>query len=288
MRLSKFAAITMSGLLAAGSLAGGAAAQDQAGSGSSDAGSGQGNLSQQLNNPVAALISVPFQFDYNQNIGADDKGSEWVLEIEPVIPIPISENWNLINRIILPIEWPSNIPSGSGGDYGIGDTEWAFYFSPKQPVNGWTWGIGPALTFPTSLSNSEDRRAKFGAGTWGGGATGVVLRQTEGWTYGGLITRLVDFKDDPAIPTNSWLLQPFLAYSWDGWTVSLNSESSYNMTADNDKWSVPINLGLAKVVKLGGAPIQLKGGVRYWAQSPDTGPQDWGFRLSATFLFPRG
>jgi hypothetical protein len=98
----------------------------------------------------------------------------------------------------------------------------------------------------------------------------------------------VDFKDDASIPTNSWLLQPFLAYSWDGWTVSLNSESNYNMTVEDNKWSVPINLALAKVLKIGGAPIQFKGGVRYWADSATNGPEDWGARLQVTFMFPKG
>lgn len=104
------------------------------------------DLAKKLANPVASLVSVPIQANYDGNIGTDDNGSSWRINLQPVIPVSISENWNLISRTILPVITQDNIPVNGAGKSGIGDTLQSFFFSPKKPTsNGIIWGVGPAL-----------------------------------------------------------------------------------------------------------------------------------------------
>ena len=238
-------------------------------------------LATQLANPLAALISVPFQFNYNTGYGAAD-GDQWLLNIQPVIPISLNSDWNLISRTIIPVIAQNDIFGKSGEQSGFGDTLQSAWLSPAvpAPLGDWNliWGVGGAFLLPTST----DRL--LGAGEWGAGPTAVALVQQGPWTVGGLTNHVWSF--DAAAAVNSTFLQPFAAYSVNGWTYSLNTESSYNW--NTDEWSVPINAMIAKVVKFGNQPVQLQGGVRYWAESPTGGPDGWGGRAAITFLFPKG
>jgi len=184
------------------------------------------HLSKQLNNPISSLISVPLQLNYNENIGPNDDGSSWTLLVEPVIPFSLNENWNLISRTILPLQWTDDIPSSAGSDFGVGDITQSLFFSPQQlTASGWTWGAGPVVVLPLSDANDSP---VFGAGEWGGGVTGVALRQTEsGWTYGALANHVWDIGGDADI-SNTYL-QPFVAHTTPtAWTVALNSEATYD------------------------------------------------------------
>lgn len=245
-------------------------------------------LGKQLNNPVSSLISVPFQLNYNTNIGEDDSGTSYTLLLEPVIPISLNEDWNLISRTILPFQWTESIPMDAGGDFGIGDITQSFFFSPKESVNGFTWGVGPVFLLPTSRSNDKESRPIFGQSEWGGGLTGVGLKQSNSWTFGALVNHIWDIDGDTDI--SQTYLQPFIVYTTDtAWSFALNTESTYNWEADDEDqaWSVPINAMISKVVHFGKQPVSFQGGARYWAQSPDGGPEDWGARLAVTFLFPK-
>jgi len=234
-------------------------------------------LAKQLSNPVASLISVPLKFDYDSDIGAGDDGISRTWTIQPVIPISLNENWNLISRTIIPFSSNTNTPSGSGSISGLRDVTQSFFFSPKNPTaNGLIWGAGPVFQIPSGSDLSSD--------TWGAGVTGLVLKQQNGWTYGALASQIWDVSGNVEI--NTTFLQPFLSYTTPtSWTYGLNTESTYNgVTKD---WSVPINLTVAKLVKFGNQPVSLLGGVRYWATSPDSGPEGWAARLQVTFLFPK-
>ena len=134
-------------------------------------------LAQQLSNPVAALISVPLQLNYSQGIGPVDDGSQWLLNIQPVIPVGISEKWNLISRTIVPVVSQSDIFPGAGSQFGIGDTVQSFFFSPKAPTSGGLiWGVGPVLLLPTGSD------PLLTGDKWGAGPTAVVLKQQGPWT----------------------------------------------------------------------------------------------------------
>jgi len=240
-------------------------------------------LAKQSLNPIAALISLPMQLNYDENIGPAEQGEKWVLNVQPVIPFSIGDDWNLISRTIVPLVSQQDVAPGTGTDSGIGDITQSLFFSPKKPTaGGWIWGAGPVLLLPTG---SEDRLT---ADKWGLGPTAVVLRQQNGWTYGALANHIWSVAgDDDRRDISVTFLQPFLSYTTKTFTTfAVNTESTYDWKSE--EWSVPINLTVSQMLKVGNQPLTVQAGARYWADSPDgAGPEGWGFRLAVTLLFPK-
>ncbi|SFL80026.1 hypothetical protein SAMN05421830_106207 [Desulfomicrobium norvegicum] len=238
-------------------------------------------LAKKLANPVASLISVPLQFNYDENYGLNDDGEKYFINVQPVIPFALSEDWNLISRTILPLVHLSDIPPGND-ETGLGDITQSLFFSPSQPSSGGIiWGVGPVLLLPTATDEL------LGSEKWGAGPTAVVLKQTGPWTIGFLGNHVWSFAgEDDRTDINASYMQPFLAYvTKTHTTFNLNTESVYDWEAE--QWSVPLNFQVSQLLKIGGQPISIGAGVRYWAESPDAGPEDWGGRLFLTFLFPK-
>lgn len=239
------------------------------------------DLAKKLSNPIASLISVPFQFNYDSGFGPND-GDKVTLNIQPVIPISLNEDWNLISRTIVPVVWQEDIAGPSGDQFGLGDTVQSLFFSPKAPgPSGIIWGVGPVFLLPTGTD------PLLGGEKWGAGPTGVALKQSGPWTYGMLANHIWSFAgDDNRNDISATFLQPFISYTTpDAWTFALNTESTYDW--ENESWSVPVNFTVSKLVKFGEQPVSLQAGVRYWAESPDSGPEGFGFRTAITFLFPK-
>ncbi len=161
----------------------------------------------------------------------------------------------------------------------------SFFFVPSESdtaLGTLTWGVGPAVTWPTSTDQL------LGAGTLGLGPTGVFLFQDDSWTYGMLINHQWGTAETRTnAPTiNNTFFQPFLSYNTpSAWTFSLNTEGSYNWSASD--FAVPINATVGKVLDIAGQKTQLTAGLRYWANSADDGPEGFGARLQMTFLFPK-
>lgn len=238
-------------------------------------------LAKKLANPIANLISVPLQYNYDENYGPNDKGSKSQLNIQPVAPFSISKEWNVITRTIVPVIDQRDMP-GSGDTSGLGDITASQFFGPKAPTSdGWIWGAGPVELIPTA---SDDA---LGGEKWGLGPTAVVLKQEGPWTFGGLANHIWSVAgDSDRSDISATFVQPFVAYILPTHTTfSLNTESTYNW--ESEEWSVPINLSVAQLFKVGKQIMQLQVGARYWADSPDGGPEDWGFRCQLTFLFPK-
>lgn len=236
-------------------------------------------LAKKLSNPVANLISVPFQFNYDDGYGPKDAG-RITLNIQPVIPFSISEDWNLITRTIVPVIYQESPAASLDDEFGLGDITQSFFFSPKKPVGGWILGAGPVVLWPTG-TNPSLRSEQLGLGP-----TAVALRQEGGWTYGILANHIWAVTDSDDHPTvNSTFLQPFLSYTFKTATsITINTESSYNWT--EEEWTVPLNLMVGQIVRIGKLPVQFTLGGRYYAEAPDDGPE-WGLRLQITFLFPK-
>ena len=238
-------------------------------------------LAKKLANPVAALISVPFQLNYDQGIGPARDGDRWTLNIQPVIPFELNNDWNVISRTILPVIAQDEIFPGAGEQSGIGDIVQSVFFSPKQPTaSGWILGGGPVFLIPTG---SDDL---LSANKWGAGPTGVALKQEGPWTYGVLANHLWSIGGSGPQDVSSTFLEPFLTYTTpDAWSYTLSTESTYDWK--REQWSVPVNALVSKVTKVGGQLVNVSGGVRYWADGPDSGPHGWGFRLVLTLLLPK-
>jgi len=238
------------------------------------------DLAMQLVNPVASLISLPLQNNFDWGAGPSGDGFQYRLNIQPVIPFALTDDWNLISRTILPFIYQENI-FGTTSQSGLGDTVQSFFLSPQSPgPGGIIWGAGPVLLLPTATDQF------LGTEKWGAGPTVVALRQSNGWTVGILANHIWSYAGDNARrDVNATFLQPFLTYTTGTHTTfSLNTESSYDW--ESSQWNVPINLGVSQLLKIGGRPIQFQLGGRYYAEPPDNGP-DWGLRFNITFLWPR-
>ena len=239
-------------------------------------------LAKKLSNPVAALISVPFQLNYDRKLGPLDDGEKWTLNVQPVVPIELNKDWNVISRTIAPIVSQEDVFPGTGRQSGLGDVVQSFFLSPKAPTaGGWIWGVGPVLLLPTGTDDL------LSAKKWGAGPTAVMLKQHDGWTVGALANHIWSFAgDSQRADVNATFLQPFLSYTTPtAWTFALNTESTYDWKAS--QWSVPVNALVTKVTKVGGQLVSVGGGLRYWVDSPEGGPQGLGYRLVLTLLFPK-
>ena len=239
-------------------------------------------IAKQLANPVASLISVPIQANYDDDFGLLDQGSMLRINVQPVIPISLNDEWNLISRTILPIVDQDNIPATGLSETGLGDTVQSFFFSPKAPTaSGWIWGAGPVLLLPTATDEI------LGSEKWGIGPTAVVLKQTGPWTIGALANHIESFAgESQRADISATFLQPFVTYITPKQTTfAFNTESTYDW--ENRRWSVPLNFNVNQLLRVGDQLLQVGGGIRYWVDAPDSGPEGWGFRLQFTLLYPK-
>ena len=235
-------------------------------------------LAKKLSNPIASLISVPIQNNWDFGIGSAN-AMRYTANIQPVVPFSLNEDWNLITRTILPVIYAESPVKGGRDAWGLGDVVQSLFLSPKEPVGGWIVGAGPVFLGPTATDSA------LGSGRWGAGPTAVVLQQSKGWTYGMLANHIWSYEGWGPQNVNATFLQPFVSYTTKTVTTfGLNTESTYDWS--HSQWTVPVNLSVSQLIKLGGMPMQFQLGVKYYAESPAGGP-DWGLRFAVTFLFPK-
>jgi hypothetical protein len=232
-------------------------------------------LAKQTQNPVANLISVPFQGNWDVGLG-DRHATGTTLNIQPVAPFGLTRDWNVILRIIMPlVSQPT--PDGLRVN-GMGDTVATVFLAPKKP-GALTWGAGPVLLVPTGTNNT------LGTEKFGLGPSIVALAQPGKWTVGALFNQIwsVDGATDRD-DVSRMFLQPFVNYNLgEGLAVGVNTEATADWKAD-DTWTTALLFTGSKVTRLGARPVNFAVGV-----GPVLGPEsgaDWKLRLTATFLFP--
>jgi len=235
-------------------------------------------LAKKLANPVASLISVPFQNNFEFNVGPFE-GFKYVLNVQPVIPVSLNENWNMISRTIVPIISQSDVTSNNSSETGLGDIVQSVFFSPKEAKNGFVWGVGPVLLLPTATDDA------LGLKKWGAGPNVLVLKLKGQWTYGALANHLWSYAGSGLNDINATFFQPFATYATkSGASITIASENTQDW--DNDFFGGFAGVYYAKVTKFGKQTIQLGLGPKvYYGNNPFN--PDWGFRALLILLFPK-
>lgn len=233
-------------------------------------------------NPVASLISVPVQNNSNFNVGPDNR-TQNILNIQPVIPMRLGDNWNLIVRAITPIIYqPTASQPLNQGASGLGDMNPSFFLSPTKPGKI-IWGVGPTVVLPTATNPI------LGQGKWSMGPTFVALAQPSKWTLGALVNNVWSFAGQSGRPAvNQMLLQYFINYNLQkGWYITWQPTLTANWKATNGgRWVVPYGGGIGRIMKIGFQPVNLT--VQFYGNAVHpAGASPWSFRFQIAFLFPK-
>jgi len=240
----------------------------------------ESELAKKTQNPVADLISVPFQNNINFEVGPKGR-TQNILNIQPVVPFHLNEEWNLITRTIAPLIYQPEF-FDEGNEFGLGDIQFTAFLSPRDS-DGLIWGAGPALRFDTATDDT------LGQGKWSAGPSVVALKMEGPWVYGALVQNLWSYAgDSDRAHVNEFLLQPFINYNLpDGWYLSSSPIITANWKADSgNRWTVPIGGGIGKIMRFGKLPVNLSCQGFYNVESPSNGA-DWTLRLQLQLLFPK-
>jgi hypothetical protein len=240
-------------------------------------------LAKAAQNPVADLISLPFQNNTNFNFGPEED-TQNVLNIQPVIPFGINEDWNLITRTIIPVISQPGVAPGQNRKNGLGDIQFTAFLSPKEVgASGWIWGAGAVAQFDSA---SDDR---LGAGAFGLGPSAVMLKSFGPWVVGGLVNNIWSLSADRD-DVNLFLFQPFINYNFPdkpGRYLTFAPIITANWEAKNgNTWTVPVGLGIGQITRFGKQPVNMQASAYYNVKKPDFGA-DWQLRLQLQLMFPK-
>jgi hypothetical protein len=240
-------------------------------------------LAKKLQNPIGNLYSFPFQNNINFSTGPHD-GTQDILNVQPVIPIHVNADWNVITRTILPLIWQPSLQPGQSVPFGTGPTTFSAFLSPHNPTNGWLWGVGPVLQVPT-ISNKT-----LGSPVWGAGPTAVLVYMNGPWVAGALVNSVWSLGGSSGrggTRYNMFLTQPFVNYNFGaGWYVGTSPIITANWLATgNNAWTLPVGANVGRVVKIGGKlPVNFSLGAYYNAVRPQYG-STLQLRTQVTFIF---
>ena len=250
-----------------------------------------GGLRAATQNPISSMYSLPFKFTFDN--GADN-GDANFLNIQPVLPVTKGD-WNLVNRIIIPLaDAPGGVPglpnnpgvgdtTESGRTSGLGDINYSLFFNPLEPSGDLIWGFGASVTAPTA---TDDR---LGSGKWSVGPTWVGLVQPKWGTYGVLLRHLWSFAgDDNRRDVNQSLIEPFVNYNLEqGWYLISDSVITIDWEiSSGDKMTLPLGGGVGKIFQVGKQPMNARVEAYYNAIHPDGAP-NWTIGGTIQWLFPK-
>jgi len=233
-------------------------------------------------NPIGNIVAFPFENNFNYGYGPYTR-LQYNLTVEPVFPIMLSQNWNLIARTIIPVlNQPSAAPptvcaspGGCPSTFGLSDVQEQLFFAPKTKPGELIWGVGPIFQFPTATPST------LGAGKWAAGPTALALVMPGKWVMGALVSQLWSVAGPSTQPSvNSFLIQTFLTYNLrGGWALSSAPIITSNANLPGTKWTVPLGGGIAKTFKDGGQLMSVQ--VKYYTSvvrplaAPQTNLQVW-------------
>jgi len=239
----------------------------------------QEELARAAQNPVSSLISLPLQNNTNFKYGPEEK-TQNVLNVQPVIPFEVSEDWNLITRTIVPIVSQPGFKPDQDRENGLGNVLFTAFLSPIHSGD-WMWGAGPAVQLPTS---SDDQIA---ADEWAAGPSFVVLTMPGQWVVGTLVSQIWDISGDDDI--DFLTVQPFVNYNFEGgWYATSSPIITANGEADSsDEWTVPVGGGFGRIFRVGEQPLNAQMQAFYNVEKPDDIGPDWTLRMQLQFLFPK-
>jgi hypothetical protein len=239
------------------------------------------DLAKETQNPVSDLISVPFESNFNFGVGPNDD-LQYILYVQPVVPFRLSEDWNLITRTIIPLIDQPELGPGVGDVFGLGDIQLSQFLSPAKS-GALIWGIGPIFQFPTATDDA------LGSDKWSAGPTAAALTIRGPWVAGALVNHLWSFAgDDDRADVNQTLIQPIVNYNLPGgWFLTSVPYITANWETDgDDRWTVPIGIGVGKVHRFGTQPVSLELAAYYNAVRPDDAAE-WTLRFRINLLFPK-
>ena len=262
--------VTIACLTALGALAGSAQADDPEANSAA--------LAAAVQNPIANLMTLPFQYNLNGGVGLYDRRA-LNLNIQPVIPFP-GDKWNIITRTIIPV---NSVPiDEDASEFGFGDANLSLFWSPAKPANP-TWGVGPAIYLPTA-SNPE----VLGSGKFSLGPTGVLFYAVGQFTMGGVASNVWSVAgDSDREDVNFFFAQYFVNFNiGGGWAVGTAPIITSDWTAPSgEQWSIPWGAQVSKVVNLGSQPANLLAGYYYYSEHPTLGAESQ-VRLQVNLIFP--
>jgi hypothetical protein len=236
-------------------------------------------IAQKLTNPLAAMISIPIQNWFDFNLGPRKDGFRYTTEAQPVYPVQISKDWNLLSRTTIPVVYQQNVV-GRTTQTGLSDSMESLFLSPVHPPSI-IWGVSPIFLLPTGTNGLLSTR-KFGIGP-----TAVVLKH-KGHTNAGLLASHVwsVAGSDSHPDVSETYAQPFVAYTTTkAWTFAATSYDTYNWTAG--RWTAIVNpIRVSRLVKLGRQRLSVGGALRCTVTSPQYQPKGCGLEFTVTPVYP--
>ena len=241
------------------------------------------DIAKESENPIGNLTILPFENYTNFQVGPN-KGTQNILEFEPVVPFHLNQEWNLITRAVIPAVWNPDLSPFPSVPQAIAPTDFSAFLSPRNPINGWTVGAGPVIQLPTATSPT------VGSSVWGGGPTAVVVHTGDKIVAGILANQIWSFGGVETGPGakrySSMLLEPFFNYNFGhGWFASSAPLITADWEARGTKWTLPVGVVGGRIVKLGGKlPVKLSLGGYYNVVTPQYGAK-WTIQSVVAVIF---